>query len=55
MTKEMVVKKEEFTVEGRKVPLTEIREKTLPEHAPYSRDKPDTHYANMTHKKLLPV
>jgi hypothetical protein len=29
MTKEMVVKKEEFTVEGRKVPLTEIREKTF--------------------------
>jgi hypothetical protein len=53
MTKEMVVKKEEFTVEGRKVPLKEIREKTLLEHAPYSRDKPDTHYDNMTHEKVV--
>jgi hypothetical protein len=53
MTKEMVVKKEEFTVEGRKDPLTEIREKNLLEHAPYSRDKPDTHYANMTHEKVV--
>jgi hypothetical protein len=53
MTKEMIVKKEEFTVEGRKVPLKEIREKTLLEHAPYSRDKPDTHYENMTHEKVV--
>jgi hypothetical protein len=40
-------------VEGRKVPLTEIREKTLLEHAPYSRDKPDMHYANMTHEQIV--
>ena len=53
MTKEMVVKKEEFTVEGRKVPLMEIRKKTLLEHAPYSRDNSDTHYANMTHKQIV--
>ena len=53
MTKEMVVKKDEFTVEGRKVPLMEIRKKTLLEHAPYSRDKPDTHYDNMTHEQIL--
>ena len=49
----MVVKKDEFTVKGRKVPLMEIRKKTLLEHAPYSRDKPDTHYDNMTHEQIL--
>lgn len=53
MTKEMVVKKDEFTVEGRKVSLMEIRKKTLLEHAPYSRDNPDTHYANMTHEQIV--
>ena len=53
MTKEMVAKKEEFTAEGRKLPLTEIRGKTLLEHAPCRREKSDTHYANMTHEKVV--
>jgi hypothetical protein len=53
MTKEMVAKKEEFTAEGRKLPLTEIRGKTLLEHAPCSREKSETHYANMTHEKVV--
>ena len=53
MTNDMIMKKEEFVLQGRKVPLTEIREKTLLEHAPYSRDKPDTHYANMTHEQVV--
>ena len=52
MTKEMVAKKEEFTVEGRKVPLMEIRKKPLLKRAPYRRDNSDTHYANMTHEQI---
>ena len=41
-----------FTVEGRKVPLKEIREKMLSEHTHYMRDHPDTYYNNLTRQQI---
>lgn len=42
------IKKIEFFVEGRKMPLNEIREQTLQKHKRYSRSHSDEHYSNMT-------
>ena len=42
------IKKIEFFVEGRKMPLSEIRERTLQKHKRYHRSHPDEHYGNMT-------
>ena len=41
-----------FVVEGRKVPLEDIRQKTLIEHAPYMRDLPDEHYEGLNEESI---
>ena len=48
MSKDLKMEKVTFTVEGRKVPLKEISEKMLSEHAHYMRDQPDTYFDNLT-------
>ena len=49
----MKMEKTEFTIEGRKVPLIEIRRKTLTDHAPYMRDNSNSYYDNMTSEDLI--
>ena len=46
LDKESSLKKEEFTVEGRKRPLDEIRQKTM--HKEYTRQHPDEYYDEMS-------
>ena len=52
MTKDFQIEKKEFITEGRKIPLEEIRSKTLKEHAQYMRDHPDSYYENLTVQQL---
>ena len=47
------MEKVEFVVEGRKVPLEDIRKTTLKEHAPYMRNRPDSDFDNMTQEQLI--
>ena len=53
MTKELEIIKKEFPTEGRKIPLEEIRSKTLQDYHQYMRDYPDSHYDNLTHEQLV--
>ena len=43
----------EFTIDGRKIPLEEIRRKTLKEHEPYMREHPDSYYESLTLPQLI--
>ena len=44
----MEIKKSEFTIEGRKVPLDEIREKTIKQHCQYMRNYSEEDYESMS-------
>ena len=53
MTKDLKIEKKEFITEGQKIPLEEIRSRTLKKHAQYMRDHPDSHYDNLTLQQLI--
>lgn len=53
LTKDMKIKKVEFVLEGRKVPLSEIRQKTLRMHAPYMREYTDAYYNEMNRENIV--
>ena len=46
------VVKTKFTVEGRKHPLIEIRERTLREHREFMRDTSDEELAKLSHEEV---
>ena len=49
----MKMEKVEFVVEGRKVPLEDIRKTTLKEHALYMRNRSDSDFDSMTPEQLI--
>ena len=54
MTKDLEMQKKKFTIEGRKIPLDEIRTATFREHAPYMREnKSDNYYENLTEPQTI--
>ena len=42
----------EFTIDGQKIPLGEIKRKTLKEHAPYM-EHPHSYYESLTLPQLI--
>ena len=48
----MQIKKTEFTTEGRKVPLADIRQQMFERHAPYMRIRTDDEYDKMSEQEL---
>ncbi|KAK3700756.1 hypothetical protein QZH41_010938, partial [Actinostola sp. cb2023] len=47
------IKSEEFTIQGRKIPLDEIRKKTLTKHKPFIRQHPDVYYDEMSRLNVV--